>query len=218
MFENYEIYLKFLNEKLTKFFNSQKQYIFCTKGCGKCCKNAQFPYSLMEIKYLLAGFLRLDKATQDIIEANLQKVAEEKKNFKGEKFMYDCPFLVNDVCSVYQYRGVICRSFGLMTTSEDGRIKAPFCCFEGYNYSNVMNKRGTKISSRKFKALGVKEEPTAFNVSYKFLTSQDFEQTFHFLFGEKKPLIDWFLPENNSGEAAAEDSTNEQAKNNISVA
>ena len=80
MFENYEKYLAFLNEKLQKFFESQKPFIFCHKGCAKCCKNAQFPYSLLEIRYLLSGFLKLDKETQDKIEENLQTIVKKRKN------------------------------------------------------------------------------------------------------------------------------------------
>ena len=116
-----------------------------------------------------------------------------KKDFKGKKFVYDCPFLINNECVVYNYRGIVCRSFGLMTVGEDGKIKVPFCCYQGLNYANVMEEDGKHVSEEKFKKLGCKEEPTAFNVSYKFLTDPDFERGFNFSFGEKKPLIDWFI-------------------------
>ena len=131
MFENYEKYLAFLNEKLQKFFESQKPFIFCHKGCAKCCKNAQFPYSLLEIRYLLAGFLKLDKETQDKIEENLQTIVKKKKKFRGKIFKYECPFLIDDVCSVYEYRGVICRTFGLMTNTLEQKLRAPFCYEKG---------------------------------------------------------------------------------------
>ena len=58
--ENYLKYLEFIDSKLHKFFERQKDYIFCKKGCAKCCKNAEFPYSLIELKYLLTGFLKTD--------------------------------------------------------------------------------------------------------------------------------------------------------------
>ncbi len=195
MFENYEKYLEFLNEKLQKFFESQKPFIFCHKGCAKCCKKAQFPYSLLEIRYLLSGFLKLDKETQDKIEENLQSIVKKKKKFRGKVFKYECPFLIDDVCSVYEYRGVICRTFGLMTNTIEQKLRAPFCYEKGLNYSNVMNIRTRKISPRKYKKLGVKEEPLCFNVSYKFLTDRSFEEDFNIRFGEVKPLINWFLDE-----------------------
>lgn len=191
--KNYENYLQFLDSKLSKFFISQKPFIFCKKGCARCCQKAQFPYSLLEIKYLLTGFLKLDKKTQQKIEENIQKIADEKKKFKGKKFRYDCPFLIGNICSVYDYRGVLCRTFGLMTKIIDDEIKAPFCVDLGLNYSNVLNLKNNKISFRKYKKLGVKEEPLGFNISYKYLTDDVFEESFNIKFGDKKPLINWFI-------------------------
>ncbi len=193
MLINYVNYLNFLNEKLRKFFASQKPYIFCDKGCARCCKNAQFPYSSIEVTYLLAGFQTLDRYTQQVIRSNIQKTVNDKKIFDGEKFLYDCPFLINDVCAVYDFRGVVCRTFGLLSQGNDGRIKVPFCCYQGFNYSNILDMDTKKLSQEKIDKLHLKEEPVAFNVSYEFLTDPAFEYKFKFLFGDKKPLIDWFL-------------------------
>ncbi len=193
MLENYETYLNFISNKLENFFESQKDYIFCHKGCAKCCKNAQFPYSLTEVNYLMLGATKLDNNTQNIIEKNMQKILEDRENFKGEKFLYDCPFLINDACSVYEYRGLVCRAFGLMTNTVDNRIQAPFCCFQGLNYSNVVNPETKLIDYEKVKAGNFSKEPVGYNVSYEFLTDHDFEKGFNFLFGDKKPLIEWFI-------------------------
>ena len=191
MLENYVLYLRFMEQKLNKFFEKQKPYIFCKKGCAKCCQKAQFPYSQIEFEYLLLGARQLDMETRNIISENIGRVLAEKENFEGENFRYDCPFLIDNVCSVYNYRGIICRSFGLANVGSDGKMKVPFCCFDGLNYSNVMD--GNKVSMEKFKKLGVKEEPLAFNTNYEFLTDADFENGFKFKFGEKKPLIEWFI-------------------------
>ena len=191
--KNYENYLQFLDSKLSEFFASQKPFIFCKKGCARCCQKALFPYSLLEIKYLLTGFFKLDKQRQQKIEENFQRIANKKKKFKGKKFFYDCPFLIDNVCSVYEYRGVFCRTFGLMTKIMDDEIKAPFCADLGLNYSNVLNLKSNKISFRKYKKLNVKEEPLAFNISYKYLTDEAFEESFNIKFGDKKPLINWFV-------------------------
>lgn len=196
MFTNYEKYLNFIGSKIDKFFERQKPYIFCKKGCAKCCKNAEFPFSLIELKYLLTGFLQLEPEKQKIIEENLNKLKKEKEAFEGENFRYDCPFLINDECSVYPYRGVICRSFGLLSNGLDGHVKVPFCCYEGYNYSNVIDLDTKMISAEKVKTGNFKEEPLAFNVTYNYLTDADFEKEFNFQFGEKKPLLNWFIDEN----------------------
>ena len=199
MLENYPAYLMFINDRIAKFFEMQKPYISCSKGCAKCCKNAQFPYSEIEIKYLLSGFLQLDEGTKAVIENNINKVLEQKKNFNGEEFFYDCPFLINDVCSVYHYRGLVCRTFGLLARGVDGRMKIPFCAYEGLNYSNVLDLEKREISKEKVEALNFPEKPAGFNISYTFLTDSDFEKTFNFKFGEKKSLIDWFIPESSDG-------------------
>lgn len=193
MIDNYITYLKFLDTKFKTFFEKQKPYIFCKKGCSMCCKNAQFPYSQIEMVYLLSGIQMLNDETIVKIMDNINKIKAAKKEFKGKKFLYDCPFLIDNVCSVYDYRGILCRAFGLITVGENGKIKTPFCCFKGYNYSNVMDDSGKNVSPEKFKKLDVPEEPLAFNIDYQFLTDPDFERGFNFKFGDKKPLIDWLI-------------------------
>lgn len=209
MLNNYLTYLQFINSKLKKFFEKQKPYIFCKKGCGLCCKNAQFPYSKIEIDYLMIGAWQLDLETKKIIAQNIKKIRNQKSEFNGKMFKYDCPFLINNECSVYQYRGIICRSFGLLNVGTNEKIKVPFCCFKGLNYSNVMEDGGNKISEKKFKNLNAEEEPVAFYTNYEFLTDSDFERGFNFKFGEKRPLIDWFIED--------KDKINEQYTNNIQI-
>ena len=192
MIDNYIKYLKFLDIELKKFFDSQKPYIKCKKGCARCCKKAMFPYSALEMRYLMEGLMRLDSKIQDEISLKIKAILEEKKNFNGKKFHYDCPFLINDECSVYEYRGILCRAFGLMTYMKEGKIKAPFCAFDGLNYSNVVDSQTGQISPEKYVELGRPEEPLAFNVDYTFLTDSNTEAAFNIKFGEKKPLIEWF--------------------------
>lgn len=196
MIENYILFLKFLDEKLQKFFTLQNPYIMCKKGCALCCKDAQIPYSKIEMDYLMMGAWGLSDKNKRIVAQNVQKILKEKQEFKGDKFVYDCPFLINNECSVYNFRGIVCRTFGLLSIGEDGNVKIPFCCYKGLNYSNVMDFDTKKISSRKYKELGFENEPAGFNIGYEFLTDKDFEKTFKLEFGEKKPLIDWFEPLN----------------------
>ena len=84
MLANYITSLNFIDGKLKKFFERQKPYIFCRKGCARCCKNAQFPYSSIETAYLLFGFMKLDKSVQEKVDTNVQRIIEEKKNLTLE--------------------------------------------------------------------------------------------------------------------------------------
>ena len=191
-FENYEKYLKFVQEKLNKFFEAQSPYISCKKGCAFCCKNAQFPYSEMEFNYLVYGSLMIDKELQAKIEANIDRILKDKQQFNGDVFRYDCPFLIDNSCSVYDYRGIVCRSFGLIELGENNKVKIPFCHEKGLNYANVVDEEKQIISEEKYKALNEEKEPLSYNISYKFLTNENIEKTFGLKFGDKKSLIDWF--------------------------
>lgn len=194
--KNYIIYLNFIQKKLDKYFEDQKPFIFCKKGCGKCCKNQQFPYTQIEMQYLITGVLSLTPEIRDKVEENLNQVIEGHKIYKQKKlkskFKYTCPFLIDNVCSVYDYRGLICRCFGLMIKPEKGRINIPFCCFDGLNYSNVMNLKTKQFSKRKYKKLGVEEGPNVYQVGYEQLVDEDLAKGFGFKFGKVKAMIDWF--------------------------
>ncbi len=191
--KNYAIYLKFIQHELDNLFEKQKEYLCCEKGCGKCCKYGQFHYSEIEFLYLLTGFMQLDEEIQTIIESRIIKILEEKKNFKGNlPFKYDCPFLIDEACSVYDYRGVICRSFGLMIQDPTGKINVPFCAYEGLSYSKVLNTKTNEISEEKVKQGSYKERPLGFNVGYNNLTGREYSNKFNVVFEHKKPLIEWY--------------------------
>ena len=178
--KNYIQYLVYLNDKLSKFFDHQKIYIACKKGCAKCCKNAEFPYKKIEFDLLMEGFKTLPQETQQLIRERVKDLKEEQKKTEG-RLAHTCPFLIDDVCSVYDFRGIICRSFGLMFYNENDTPGIPFCIYEGLNYSALL-----------YKELGYDQEPLAFNVSHSFLTDEVLAKGFGFTFGETKPMLDWF--------------------------
>lgn len=188
---NFVKYLNFIQNNFDKFFEQQAPYIACKKGCGLCCQNAQFPFSEIEFNYLIQGSLTLPKEIQNKIEENIAKVLKDKKEFTGDTFKYNCPFLIDNVCSLYEYRGIVCRSFGLIEATEE-KAKIPFCHSNGLNYSNVVDDENMTISQEKYLALKEEKRPLAYNINYKFLTSEKVENEYGFKFGDKKPLIDWF--------------------------
>lgn len=189
--KNYIQYLIYLNDKLSKFFDHQKIYIACKKGCAKCCKNAEFPYKKIEFDLLMEGFKTLPEDKQQLIRERVKELKEEQKKVEG-RLAHTCPFLIDDVCSVYDFRGIICRSFGLMFYRENDTPGIPFCIFEGLNYSALLNKETGRVSTEKYKELGYDQEPLAFNVSHSFLTDEVIAHGFGFTFGETKPMLDWF--------------------------
>ena len=196
MLNNYLLYLGYITNKIQTYFNEQKEYIFCSKGCSKCCSHAQFPYSEIEFKLISEGLNALEPEIKKQVLNKIDKTLKAREVFPKQKepFRYECPFLINNECSVYYYRGLVCRTFGLMTfipeTPKTPRI--PFCAFEGLNYSNVLDKVENNISDKKFAGLGLKEEPKAYNIDYSTLLNEEIASGFGFKFGNVKPLIEWF--------------------------
>ena len=196
--QNFNIFLNVIQNSLNKFFEHEKEYIKCKEGCDLCCKNADFPFTKIEFDYLLEGFFQLDKELQKKITEKAENIIIEKKKIykenKKEKFLYDCPLLIDGKCSVYPFRGIICRSFGLISfdPSNDEIAIIPFCAYKGLNYSEVLDAEKKSITKEKFEKSGFKQEPKAFNVKYSKLIKESYGKDFNFEFGEVKPLIEWF--------------------------
>ena len=124
---NYSSFIKALDIRLDNYFKSQAEFICCKKGCAHCCKKGDYPTSELELRYLMEGYAKLDNTIKIEIQNNLKNV---KKG--GE-----CPFLINDCCSVYQYRPIICRVHGLAYLCTDNTAKVPYCTNFGLNYSKI---------------------------------------------------------------------------------
>lgn len=200
MLTNYQKYLDMLTKKLEGFFERQKPYIFCQKGCAKCCADAQFPFTEIEFKYLMTGLNALPLPTQNHIKSNAKKILHDKRRYekkwtfgKKKPFIYTCPCLINNSCAVYNHRGIICRTFGLLSkTPEMKGSNVPFCAMQGLNYSSVYDNDKKMISTEMYKQSGLTVEPVAYNVDYEFLIDNDFAKGYGFEFGQVKPLVEWF--------------------------
>ena len=167
MYKNYKKFLIELDDKLTEYFARDRDKIKCHKGCSDCCKNANFPLSLLEMKYLMSGFLKLDKEIHDKVRYNIKSAIKQNKD------EYNCPFLVNDMCSVYEYRPIICRVYGLAYMRSDGVVSLPCCTPDGKNYSE------------NFSGKTVDFEPLKTDLSPSSIRIND-------AFGEVRPMIKWF--------------------------
>ena len=167
MFDEYEKFLNELDTKLAEFFARDKDKIKCRRGCSDCCKNANFPLSLLEMKYLMYGFSKLEKEIHDKVRDNINLAIKQNKD------EYDCPFLLNDVCSVYPYRPIICRVYGLAYKRTDGIVNLPCCSPNGLNYGKNYN--GKTVN---FEPINIDLNPSAIR------SGNDF--------GEVRPMIKWF--------------------------
>ena len=195
-FEELKVYKQYLNtiqKILDNHFENQKEYICCQKGCSHCCETGVYPYSRLEFDYLMIGFFKMDLKEQQAVIKRIKELKAEYETVENkEKFMYRCPFLNEEkVCTVYNNRGLICRTFGLLKPNNDGRINMPFCQSLGLNYAKVYNKEAKMIDENLVKELGYKNTPKAYQVDLKTLMSKDLLQDTIIDFGEIKSLIDW---------------------------
>lgn len=198
--QNYKIYLDLIHKRMIdKYFEEQAPYLCCKEGCAYCCEKGQYPMSEIEVKFIILKMASLDKTVQNQILYNIQEVIKEKlsNNISREDFFYKCPFLINNSCSVYENRGLICRTHGLMFFLEDNngneKYKIPFCLNLGLNYSNVYDKSQDTITNELVEKLDAKYPPQAYNLSLKTLTNKEITKQLGFEFGEFKPLIEWFM-------------------------
>lgn len=189
-------FIRVIMSRIDEHFENQKEYIHCKEGCSHCCKNGEYPCSELEFEFIKAGFMTLDKDIQESIIKKVLEIKAQKAINKDKKFIYECPFLINDKCSIYKYRMIICRTFGL-AYYEEGKegekkaLKAPFCMNQGLNYSEVYDPNTKTFSTELFKKTGYKNEPIAYNLGVEFLIEKFGKEIMNLDFGEIKTLIEW---------------------------
>lgn len=195
-FEELQLYKQYLNtiqSVVNEYFENQKEYICCQKGCAHCCETGAYPFSRLEFDYLMIGFFKMNLKEQQGVIKRIQELKKEYETVENkEKFMYRCPFLNDEkICTVYDYRGFICRTFGLLKLNKDGKINMPFCQSLGLNYSKVYNREKKMLDENLVKDLGYKNTPKAYQIDLKTLMSKDLFKDVVLDFGEVKSLVDW---------------------------
>lgn len=190
--ESYCYYLELMNKKLEKFFNEQSPYIHCKEGCSKCCEQGEFPCSELEFSFLKIGYSQLRPEIKYIIQENIEKIRKEHDTTQ-DIINTQCPFLINNRCSIYFYRPIICRTFGLPFFDKNDKLKVPFCYKEGLNYSEVYDPEKNILSEELFLKTGYNIEPLAYNLSLNFLINKVGKEAMKLDFGEQKTIIKWML-------------------------
>ena len=183
MLKRYENFLRDLDRRLNEYFNLHKKYIYCKKGCTECCEIGEYPFSRLEAEYIMSGFIKLPPETQKIIKQNIQKLREEKLNNQKERFTYKCPFLLDKECALYQYRGIVCRTFGLAYISN-GKVILPECVNTQKNYNSIYSSQKGEI---------VLNNPIKEDLHIDKILKNPQAETYNLECGEIRPLIDWFL-------------------------
>lgn len=120
--ENLANYLSLLSRadqlcaKITEQFAEQ---ICCRAGCSSCCQHL----SLFPVE------------TANLIKAVRKLPDEIKAILSGRSHWPEsgpCPLLLDDCCTVYDSRPVICRTHGLPLLAEVDGVRAVNCCPENF--------------------------------------------------------------------------------------
>lgn len=185
MLKEYEEFLKDFDSIISQLFENQKKYVKCHKGCSLCCEIGEYPFSQLEFAYLTQGYLQLPENRKILVQQNIRNLLMDKKEYKGEKrFEHKCPFLINRECSVYQYRGLVCRTFGVCYYDDvKGVTMLPECVHYGLNYSENYDDEN--------KELHVDYIPRV-NLRIDRILNSQVAHKYNLESGEIRPIVEWF--------------------------
>ena len=177
MLKKYEKFLKEFDKKIEGYFKEYSEYICCKEGCSGCCEVGDYPFTQLEMMYLMEGYKNLP----DNIKIEVRnKLIAIKKNRVSTHLYYSCPFLINKKCSVYKYRGLTCRIFGLAYLKNEKEVSIPECVHNGLCYSSVSENGYLTI------------EPIKENLGLLDITNGELAKKHKLEFGMSRSLIDWF--------------------------
>ncbi len=178
MLDRYKQFLIEFDKVLSEYYSSQKDYICCKKGCTECCEIGDYPFSRLEAEYIMQGYTKLSVNLQKHVKQNIKNLINAKQTSS-----YRCPFLINSECSLYDYRGIVCRTFGFAYV-DDGIIKLPECVNSGLNYSRVYDKNKKEV---------LLTNPIRDNLRIDSILRSPLAEKYELECGEIRPLIKWFL-------------------------
>ena len=181
MINRYKKYLEIVDAGFKNILKEQAPFIKCKKGCSYCCKEGEYPLSELEYVYLMFYYTTLSDDIRAIINQNIDNLLKQNR----QKF-YSCPFLINDECSVYAARPLICRTFGLISIGKQ-KSKIPFCVDLGLNYTSVYDKERNAFIWDENDAV----VPKAYNIDRTVLRNNEKAELFDINFGEDKALVEW---------------------------
>lgn len=93
-----------------KFFNKHGRFMQCAMGCSQCCRVSLSVFPV-EAQLIFSWWMDLTSDERSRYQQIWKSKKEHEKDVKEASV--ECFFLVEEKCSIYDVRPVICRSQGL---------------------------------------------------------------------------------------------------------
>ena len=101
MLKRYREFLKKLDKKLEGYFEEQCEHIKCKPGCSACCEVGEYPFSRLELEYIMSGFVELPFGVKHDIKEEIKRLKRERPK------LYNSPIIVYHAFVVYEKRAFI---------------------------------------------------------------------------------------------------------------
>ncbi len=124
MLAQYRRLVKEVDQVVDKVKSRYGVHLECRPGCHSCCRHDLTVFEV-EAASIRSGFKELPGAQR----VHILNQAEAVHLRKAEGRPVVCPFLVQNCCSIYPLRPIICRTQGLplLCTDEEGEDVVDFC-------------------------------------------------------------------------------------------
>ena len=120
-----------LQEKASSFFSEyEKKYkdqMQCASGCSHCCIGGLTIFS-WEAELIIQWFLSLDSQAKLTLKKEWsQEINQKFTDVEGNKAK-PCTFLVDNKCSIYPRRPIICRTQGMGLKWQENKVLKTDSC------------------------------------------------------------------------------------------
>lgn len=100
---------------IEKFIKKEKVNVACHSGCDKCCKTIRVEILTPEAFYIVDNIKKQFSVQQinellERLELNNSKAIHKSLSDYGKEEI-ECAFLINNKCSIYDFRPYKCRAF-----------------------------------------------------------------------------------------------------------
>lgn len=114
LLENYTALVRRVDDHIQRVEVQYKDNIVCRKGCDSCCR--------------FLTLFPVEAFTVSIAFSRLPEILKEKIVQKAEASSDRCPLLIDNACTIYPSRPIICRTHGFpILVERDGEPAVDFC-------------------------------------------------------------------------------------------